>query len=243
MTSPEAGKPHALIVGASSGVGYALAERLSASYRVTALARRIERLQPLEAVGVRALRCDVSEPDQIASTLDEAVAAGGKITCLVYCAGLQSIKPMRMLRDADIRNVIDVNLTGALTFGRLMASQRVSEPESVFCAVSSIAAHRPEPAIVPYAVAKAGLEALIKGMARELAPRRAVGVAPGWLDTDMTRGFEKVYNTAFKENLARVSPRGIVTVEAVVDLVEFLVSPRAGFITGQIVTIDGGASL
>ncbi|HEY4252817.1 MAG TPA: SDR family oxidoreductase [Roseomonas sp.] len=242
MTDAAPGK-HVLIVGASSGIGHALAQRLSASWRVTALARRIELLQPLEASGVSALRCDVSDPAQIAAAVDAAVAAGGRIACLVYCAGLQSIKPMRMLRDAEIREVLDVNLTGAMHFGRLLASQRVAEPDAVFCAVSSIAAHRPEPAIIPYAVAKAGLEALVKGMARELAPRRAVGVAPGWLDTGMTRGFGKIYTEAFKEKLAQASPRGIVTVEAVVDLVEFLVSPRAGFITGQIVTIDGGASL
>jgi gluconate 5-dehydrogenase len=217
----DAPKPHALIVGASSGIGYALVERLAATHHVTALARRVERLQPFSEEGVNALRCDVTDVSQITTIVDAAVAACGKISCLIYCAGIQEIKPIRMLREPDIRNILDVNLTGALIFASLMASQRISESDAVFCAISSIAAHRPEPAIVPYAVAKAGIEALVKGLARELAPRRAVGVAPGWLDTEMTRGFAKVYNQTFRENLARTSPRGIATVAAVVDLVEF----------------------
>lgn len=236
-------RPHVLIVGASSGIGASVASRMLDTHQVTALARRIDRLELLQAAGADVRFCDVADFESIPTVVEAAVAAQGKIDCLIYCAGVQMIKPMRSLKTNDIESVITVNLTAALVFARLIASQRISSSDSVFCAVSSIAAHRPEPAIIPYSVAKAGLEAMIKGMARELAPRRAVGVAPGWLETEMTGAFKAVYSETFKEELAKKAPRGIATVDAVTDLIEFLVSPKAGYITGQIVTIDGGASL
>ena len=243
MTDTYTRRPHALVVGASSGIGYAVAERLISTHEVTALARRTELLSPLVERGAVAMGCDVADLESIGPILDEAVQARGKIAGLIYCAGVQQIKPIRLAANEDIRRAIDVNLTAALVFARHFAGQRVSDAGSAFCAISSVAAQRPEPAIVPYAVAKAGLEAMIKGLARELAPRRIIGVAPGWLDTPMTRAFKKVYNDRFKEELAKTSPRGIATVDAVVDLIEFLLSPRAAYITGQIVTIEGGASL
>ena len=79
-----------------------------------------------------------------------------------------------------------------------------------------------EPAIVPYAASKAGLDALIKGLARELAPRRAVGVAPGWLDTEMTQAHARLYGAEFKEALEKRSPAGAATVESIVDAIAFL---------------------
>ncbi|MFZ6864530.1 SDR family NAD(P)-dependent oxidoreductase [Undibacterium sp. Ji67W] len=243
MMNNDSQKPHALVVGASSGIGYAMAQRLSETHRVTALARRTDRLASLVEMGVSAVYCDVADLDSIAAIVEQSVATNGKVSALIYCAGLQMIRPMRTVKVTDIRQVIDVNLSAALVFGQLMASQRISEAQAVYCAVSSISAQRPEPAIIPYAVAKAGIEAMIKGLARELAPRRAIGVAPGWLDTEMTQSFKQIYNDAFKEQLMKKSPTGIATVDAVADLIEFLISPKAAFITGQIITIDGGASL
>ncbi len=113
----------------------------------------------------------------------------------------------------------------------------------MFCAVSSVAAQRPEPAIVPYAASKAGLDALIKGLARELAPRRAVGVAPGWLDTEMTQAHARLYGAEFKDALEKRSPAGAATVESVVDAIAFLMSPQARHVTGEILRVDGGAML
>lgn len=243
MSDDRAHKTHALIVGASSGLGHLVAERLVETHQVTAIARRTDRLAALGASGASILQCDVSDLESIPAIVDAAVEANGKIDCLIYCAGMQVIKPMRSMKTSDIEMIMTVNLTAALVFARLMASQRISSPDSVFCAVSSIAAQRPEPGIIPYAVAKAGIEAMIKGLARELAPRRAVGIAPGWLETEMTEAHKQIYNEAFKADLKKSAPRGIATVKSVVDLIEFLISTKASYITGQIVKIDGGASL
>jgi NAD(P)-dependent dehydrogenase (short-subunit alcohol dehydrogenase family) len=148
-----------------------------------------------------------------------------------------------MSQPAGIAALINTNLTAALVFAGQFVSNSVSSPNAVFCAVSSTSARRPEPAIVPYAAAKAGLEALIRGMAREAAPRRAVGVAPGWIDTEMTRGFPRLYGPEFQANLAKSTPLGLTPIDSVVDAVEFLLSAKASHITGEVITVDGGSSL
>jgi NAD(P)-dependent dehydrogenase (short-subunit alcohol dehydrogenase family) len=236
-------RPHAMVVGASSGIGHSIAQRLSATHQVTAMARRFDRIKHSQDTRIESVACDVSKLDSIAPLVEAAVAEHGKLCKLVYCVGLQSIKPMRSLKVNEIQDSINVNLTAAIIFARLFASQRISKSEAVFCAISSIAAQRPEVGIVTYSVAKAGIDALIKGLAKECGPRRAVGVAPGWLDTEMTQSFPQIYNDAFKERLLGEAPSGIATVDDITDMAVFLMSDQCGKITGQIITVDGGASL
>ena len=234
---------HILVVGASSGIGRAVAERFANSANVTAIARRADRLAPLAEQGVAVATCDVTDFAALEVAINDAVTRAGQLNCLVYCAGVQLIKPLRSLKAADFPAVMDVNLLAPLFLAKCFASQKVSQSDAVFCAVSSVAGRRPEPGIVAYSVAKAGLDALIKGMAKELGPRRAVGVAPGWLDTEMTQGYKHIYNEEFRTALAKRSPAGIPTVESVVDVIEFLLSEKARHVTGEIITVDGGAIL
>lgn len=239
----DAPRPHALIVGASSGIGAALAARLAVDHHVSLLARRADRLDTLAGANGTAYACDVADSEQLTETIKAAVAANGKIDRFVYCAGRQLIKPLRAVSPADMADVVNVNLTGALVSAAAFASPRNAHADSVFCVISSIAAQRPEPGILAYSAAKAGLDALVHGLARECAPKRAVAIAPGWLDTEMTQAQPHVYNDEFREKLAASTPRGIATVEEVVDLAMFLMSGAARSITGQTVTIDAGASL
>lgn len=235
---------HVLVVGASSGIGRAVAERLRAGgARITALARRADRLAELEALGCAAVAADVTDLPAIGGVLQAAVAERGLLTGLVYCAGVQVIKPMRSLGVEEVERLYRTNLVAPTLFAAAFGSARVSTRDAVFCAVSSVAAQRPEPAIVPYAASKAGLDALIKGLARELAPRRAVGVAPGWLDTEMTQAHARLYGAEFKEALEKRSPAGAATVESVVDAIVFLMSRKARHVTGEILRVDGGAVL
>lgn len=234
---------HILVVGASSGIGRAVAERFAAQGAVTALARRADRLAELAEAGIATVATDVTDLTAIAGTLQAAVAERGLLTGLVYCAGVQVIKPMRSLSVEEVQRLYTTNLVAPTLFAAAFGNARISTRDAVFCAVSSVAAQRPEPAIVPYAASKAGLDALIRGLARELAPRRAVGVAPGWLDTEMTQAHARLYGAEFKDALDKRSPAGAATVESVVDAIAFLMSRQARHVTGEILRVDGGAVL
>ena len=234
---------HILVVGASSGIGRAVAERFAAQATVTALARRTDRLAELAVAGIATIAADVTDLAAIAGTLQAAVAERGLLTGLVYCAGVQVIKPMRSLSVEEVQRLYTTNLVAPTLFAAAFGNARISTRDAVFCAISSVAAQRPEPAIVPYAASKAGLDALIRGLARELAPRRAVGVAPGWLDTEMTQAHARLYVEGFKEALEKRSPAGVATVASVVDAIAFLMSPQARHVTGEILRVDGGATL
>ncbi len=232
-----------LVIGASSGIGFSVAKTLSGYMNVTAFARREERLKPLNQFGIQTKSVDVNDHIKFKESVEELVSNKGKITHAIYCSGIQKIKPLRSFTYDGIQQIFQTNLVGPTFLGSLMASKKISNKESVYCIVSSIAAYKPEPGIVPYSVSKAGLDALIKGMALELAPRRFVAVAPGWISTEMTMEYSHIFNEEYIEKLENQSPLGIVKISSIVDAIEFLISKKAKHITGQTLVVDGGSSL
>jgi gluconate 5-dehydrogenase len=236
-------KEHTLIIGGSSGIGKDLALRLSLEDNVSVLARRKDELNKLSQInGIYTYNVDVINDSDIENALKECVSKFGKVNKMIYCAGAQIIKPHRLMKINEFDTLYNVNLRGALVCSKLFCSAKTSHKDAVFCAVSSIASSNPEPGIIAYSSMKAGLDNMIRGLAKEYGPRRFIGVAPGWLDTEMTQN-QALYNDEFKAALESNSPLGLTSVTNIVDSISFLISSKASSVTGQILTIDSGSSL
>ena len=235
---------HTLVIGGSSGIGEKLAIKFAKQESVSIIARRIDKLKALESSNSNIFSSfgDVTSLDDLKLSIESCVDHFGKIDRLIYCAGKQVIKPHRLLNSEDINSLVDVNLKGAIYASKIFLSSKLSEKNSVFCAISSIASMKPEPGIVAYSAMKAALNVMIKGLAKESAPRRFVGIAPGWLDTEMTQN-QMIYNDSFRNELEKKSPLGLTDLSDIEDAVQFLTGNNAISITGVILNVDSGSSL
>ncbi|WP_456432140.1 SDR family NAD(P)-dependent oxidoreductase [Nitratifractor sp.] len=234
-----------LVVGASSGIGRATAVRLASEHRVFAMARRADRLGELEAEGIVPVPFDVRDLEAIVPTLKTLAKEHGPFASLVYCAGVQSIKPIRMLKVDETEELYRVNAVAPLFFAKAFASRSVHDPDTLpsLTFVSSIAAQRAEKGIVAYGATKAALDQTVRGLAKELAPIRVNAVVPGFLRTEMTERFAHVYDEAFIERIRSEYPLGLGEVEDVAELIAFLIGPKARYLTGEVIRIDGGGAL
>ncbi len=223
-------KKHALIVGASSGLGYECVKRFSKKYNVTGISRRGSVPDGLDLSSVQGLSCDATNPDDLRASMQEAIDNFGKFSLIIVSSGHQNIKPVRAFKLHESLDLVSVNFLIPFNVSTLFASHKFSMPDAILCFVSSIAAIRPESGIVLYGATKAAVESM-------------VAVSPGWLDTPMTRNYSHIYNEEFLNNMKNRSPLGVVDVSDVVEAIDFLTSESAAKITGQVLVIDGGISL
>jgi len=248
---PAAGPPpgdrrRVLISGGTSGIGYACAERLaqrgaavwvlgSSEPTVAAAAARL----PLAG----AAACDVTDEQQVEAAVSAAAAALGGFDGVFVNAGMdgQGI-PAAELDAAVLRRVLDVNVVGAFLVGRA-ALRSLSRPGAVVFN-ASVNAVRPERDFLDYNASKAAVVSVAKSFALELS---AEGVAvtalcPGYFPTRMTAPFLDDAATR-AELLARIPAGRFGTLPEIAAVVDFLLSPDAAFMTGSVVSLDGGSSL
>jgi len=233
-----------MVIGASSGIGREIAISLSKDKKVIAVARREERLKELQRYGIITKVFDVTKFDEIDMFVKSISKEEDRINSLIYSAGVQNISPIRSLEISEARDLFDVNYFGALSFAKVYSNKLVCSkinPSIVF--ISSIAGIKPEKGILNYSASKAALNNLTKGLAKEVAPVRVNAVAPGFVETDMTEQFKTIYDKEFKDDIRRKCPLGLGSINDIVGLVAFLVSDKASYITGNIVTVDGGGIL
>jgi NAD(P)-dependent dehydrogenase (short-subunit alcohol dehydrogenase family) len=236
-------KKHALIVGASSGLGYECFKHFAKTYNVTGLSRRGTIPDGIDVDSSLSLTCDATVLNELRSAIETAVEHFGKISLIIVSSGAQNIKPVRNFKQEESLQLIKANILLPYNVASIFASQRISLADATLCLVSSVAARNPEPGIVLYGATKSAVESMVVGLAKELAPKRVVGVSPGWLDTPMTRGFSHVYNENFLDNIKKKSCLGLVNLDDIIQAIDFMVSNAASKITGQILTVDGGLSL
>ncbi|MFZ0386736.1 MAG: 3-oxoacyl-ACP reductase FabG [Solirubrobacteraceae bacterium] len=234
----------ALVTGASRGIGAAIARAISAdgwavgvNFRSDATAADAV-VQTIEAGGGRAVAIqgdvtDPTAPDRLFELLESTY--GCPVLVLVNNAGVSADDLTPSMSDEAWSTVIDTDLTAAFRFTRRALKPMMRARSGRIVNVSSVVGLRANPGQANYAAAKAGLIAFTRNAAVEVARRGITinAVAPGWIDTDMTADVSQ-------ELLAQVPARRAGTPEEVAACVRFLASDQAGYVTGAVLSVDGG---
>jgi 3-oxoacyl-[acyl-carrier protein] reductase len=231
------------VTGASRGIGAAIAKALAAdgwpvgvNYRSDAAAAAAV-VRSIEEAGGRALAvaADVSDPAAADELFTRVEAELGPVLVLVNNAGVRADNLSPAMDDEEWQRVIDTNLSAAFRMTRRALRTMIRTRWGRVVNVASVAGQRAAPGQANYATAKAGLVALTKTVAAEVARRSVTvnAVAPGFVQTDMTEGLD--------ERLLELVPaRRMGTPEEVAACVRFLASEEAAYVTGSLLTVDGG---
>ena len=238
----------ALVTGASSGIGRHFALLLAAAGAKVALAaRRADRLaeaaRDIAAAGGESLpiACDVTRLDSVAGAVSKAEAELGPLTILVNNAGVVVSKPLFEHTEADWDYVVDTNLKGAWLAAREFAHHLVGlkRPGRIIN-ISSVLGFRTIGRVPAYCAAKAGLTHLTYVLAMELARHGILvnALAPGYVETDFNRAFFQT--EAGKALISRIPLKRLGQSEDLDGALLFLASPASAYVTGAIISIDGG---
>jgi NAD(P)-dependent dehydrogenase (short-subunit alcohol dehydrogenase family) len=227
----------ALVVGGASGIGRACADALLAAGWPTVVAD----LKP-DPAEETAIALDVRDPDAVASAVAAMVERHGAIGTLVYAAGTARVTPVLEIEPSEWDLVLGVNLSGA--FNCLRAGAPHIPAGGSYIGISSIDSARPVPGLAHYCATKAGLEALVRSAALELGPAgvRCNAVLPGVVRTPLMEPM--LAKAGVEEAFVSQTPlRGVAAGAEIADVVAFLASPAARWITGASIPVDGGMSL
>lgn len=240
----------AVVTGGSRGIGRAICLELAAQGASVVLCyagseeKAMETAHECEQLGVRALalRCDVRKENEVQTMIASAQAVLGGIDILVNNAGVTRDSLLLTMKEEDFDAVLDTNLKGTYLCTRAVVRAMMKQRYGRIVNLSSVVGLRGNAGQANYAASKAGVIGLTKSAARELAKRGITvnAVAPGFIDTDMTAAMPEAARTAAVGSI----PAGRMgDVRDVARAVAFLVADESGYITGQVLAVDGGMSM
>ena len=240
-------RPVAIVSGGSRGIGRAIAVRLAREGFDLAFCFRHrsdaadEVAHEATALGARvvAVKADVSDPAEARSFVTAAEAELGPLTAVVTCAGVTRDNPLVLMRDEEWRDVIATNLCGTYHICRSSIFSFMKRRTGSIVTMSSIAGVYGNATQTNYSASKAGIIGFTLALAKECGKYgvRANVVAPGFIDTDMTGGVPDKIKQLILE---RIPLARFGTPDDVADVVSFLLSSRAAYLTGQVVGVNGG---
>lgn len=247
MTQTVTGTRTALVSGGTRGIGRAVALRLAEDGHDVSFCYRGDEqaaatlVKEVTGLGRRALgvRADVTDPGAVRAWLDRTGDELGAVDVVVTSAGITRDKPLALMADDDWQQVIRTNLDGVYNVCRPAVFAMMKRRSGCVVTLSSVSGVHGNPTQTNYSASKSGIIGFTKALAKEVGRFgiRANAVAPGIIRTDMTDGMAP----AAREKLLRTIPLGrLGTADEVADLVSFLVSDRAAYITGSVLEIDGG---
>jgi 3-oxoacyl-[acyl-carrier protein] reductase len=236
-----------IVTGGSKGIGKAIVETLAAegnsivfSYKSdTDAANAIVQALSLQGKKVYAFQADVSDMAQVEKFIAFAKETLGGIDCLVNNAGITRDKSLFIMPKQDWDDVINTNLTGYFNVTRSIIGHFMKNKKGCIVNVTSVSGQTGVAGQTNYCASKAGIIGFSRSLAKEVAKLaiRVNCVAPGYIETDMTKKMNEKHIDEIKK-LIPMQRLGMP--QDVADLVSFLISDKAGYITGHIFTVDGG---
>ena len=240
----------AIVTGGSRGIGKAvcleLARRgcnivLSFAGNTAAADQTVAECQ---ALGVQALAVqgNVADADAVKALFDAALEKFGAIDILVNNAGITRDNLLMLLKEEDFDAVVDTNLKGAFLCMKAAVRPMMKQRRGRIISLSSVVGLRGNAGQVNYAASKAGVIGMTKSLAKELASRGVTvnAIAPGFIETDMTAAMPEAAKTA---TLASIPMGRLGQAEDVARAIAFLAAEESGYITGQVLCVDGGMAM
>ncbi len=236
----------ALVTGASQGIGKAIAIALArCGARVACVARSEDKLKQTVADiteqggNATAFPCDVTKSEEVTKLVEKIAEDWQRLDILVNNAGITRDTLIPRMADEQWDEVLNTNLRGAFLFTRAATRPMMSQRYGRIINISSVSGLMGNPGQANYSASKAGLIGMTRTVARELAGRKITvnAVAPGFIESEMTAALG---DSIMGEVKTRIPAKRIGTTAEVAEAVVFLASRAAGYITGQVLTIDGG---
>jgi gluconate 5-dehydrogenase len=238
----------ALVTGSSQGIGLELARGLAGAGAALVLngrdqAKLAAAAESLRAEGARVATAafDITDGEAVTAALSRLETETGPVDILVNNAGIHQRAPLAEMTEAQWRQVLDTNLTGAFLVARALAPRMIARQRGKIINVCSLMSEVARPTTGNYAAAKGGLKMLTRAMAVEWARHNLQinAIGPGYIDTELTRPL--LQNAEFNQWICGRTPAGRWgRPEDLVGAVVFLAAPASNFVNGQIIYVDGG---